>query len=182
MRGMTEVASAADRRRDEDRLALLAVSLIACGGGSQGGPDAGIVAPSILRPGSRLLVGRDGVLRWYLDGDILLLSDRGQTLGTVPVESTSHGVGFVHLWQPEEGEGVLLAGSSWVPDEPRRFACLASSGDTCLRLAIAFQSIDADGALDTAFGDGGTTITDLPRRTAPRTRPIAPASRARPAG
>lgn len=124
--------------------------------------DAGVVAPSILRPGSRLLVGGDGVLRWLIDGEILLLGARGQTLGSVLVGSTTYGAGFVHLWQPEEGGGVLLAGSSWVPDEPRRFACWARTGDTCLRLAVAVQSIDANGALDTAFGDGGTATTDLP--------------------
>jgi uncharacterized delta-60 repeat protein len=123
--------------------------------------DAGIVAPSILWPTSRLAIGRDGVLRWVIDDQLLLVGPDGELRGTSTIGETTYGSGFGALSETDTG-GLVLAGSSWVPDEPRRFACQNTSAGACLRLAVALQSLTADGGPDVAFGESGIVVTDLP--------------------
>lgn len=123
--------------------------------------DAGIVAPSLLWPASHLLIGRDDLVRLLVRDQVFLLDADGQVVATVELADTPYGAGFGALGEAPDG-GLILVGSSWVPDEPRRFGCGNRSDDTCLRLAIAAQSIRADGTVDQGFGDGGIAVTDLP--------------------
>jgi len=51
-------------------------------------------------------------------------------------------------------------GSTFVPDEPRRFACENFSDGTCLRRALVVQRFLADGSADMQFAGSGTVITD----------------------
>ncbi len=57
---------------------------------------------------------------------------------------------------------IVLAGSGFVPDVPRRFDCHPNSQGVCIRSAIVVQRRTAAGNLDLGFGNSGTTVTDLP--------------------
>ena len=100
-------------------------------------------------------------MRWLLRDEIVLVDGAGERLGAIPIAGTTFGSGFGGVRETASG-GHVLAGSVWVPDEPRRFPCENTSGGTCLRLAFGVMSIGSDGAPDVAFGDGGIAITDLP--------------------
>lgn len=116
--------------------------------------DGGIVQYGSLGTGGMLSVGRDGTAYWSARGDLLRVERDGNLtklarVGGFLVGSALNG-------------NFVLAGSGWVPDEPRRFDCLDKDQGICLRSAIEVQSLTVDGMLDLGFGDDGTTLTDLP--------------------
>jgi uncharacterized delta-60 repeat protein len=60
------------------------------------------------------------------------------------------------------GGDLVAAGSTFVPDEPRRLDCSTSSGGVCQRAAWVVSRLRPDGAPDARFGGAGTVVTDTP--------------------
>lgn len=122
--------------------------------------DGGVLAPSMLWPTSFLTPGTDGMARWIIRDRILLVDERGALRGELPLRDTTYGAGFGAA--VDTPAGLVLAGSSWVPDEPRRFICGSSSDGVCLRRGYAVQLVPITGTAPTGFGDDGVVVTDLP--------------------
>lgn len=121
--------------------------------------EMGLVSYHTLGANGRLFVMADGNVVWLVQSEMFLVSPDGKAVITVADRPPRVGLeGF-----NETAEGIAAVGFSWVPDEPRRLDCEYPDGsDLCVRRVVAVQSVNAEGVLDSGFGNGGTVLTDLP--------------------
>jgi hypothetical protein len=122
--------------------------------------------------------GQDGLVVFPFSGNagsVVATADGGAVVSTtdglkrVDATGTLDGDWTTRAANVEGSPAALAArgdlttvGMTFVPDEPPRHDCFASSGGVCLREAWLVSRLLPDGSPDVRFGGAGTVVTDTP--------------------